>query len=702
MPGSDFRIAVTGSSGDTAPYLVDSGQHAVRASVARGAAVNCSGPPESFWSGPETTFSAGPEGPGTLFARIAAESLVLPAGLLGAPLSSVAVIDTTVRAILESYGGARIDRLFPDVPLGSVDIVVDGETRRVPPLHEIWSIVVSDSVGTSCAIASLDSLDCVGFAELGSEVVLHRTPNDSLFWIDQWSLRNSGQNGGVPGIDTDATTAWDETVGSPDIVVAVVDRGIDRDHPDFVERVVVGDNEGAAEDYHGTSVASVIGAKTHNYLYMAGVDWNCTLMDKKTLGTFPSTFATQVVEAVDGGASVINMSYGWHTLSESLKHAIEYANANNVFVTASSGNENSSLRNIPAVFPDVVAAGGIDRRGLRWVNSPDVGANFGPWISVVGPASEVAVLTRSGFGYGQGTSYAAPFVAGVGSLALAVDQGSRPQWHPTDMKKAIERTATDLLTPGFDEETGWGLANAGALCEYLTSHFVFHDQAVSMQVLDVGPWEDVYLDEPGTWPVDVPSGTYSVQKYTLYGGNNYFDIGHPIDYWIRHEGTEGTLHPGDYYYSGQSDGEFLEVAQDLVVVSTAVYKVRYGPGDNFETWLPCPPDAATVAYTLLYSVEPLADLESTATVRDMQFFASAVRGDLGVWLSSPLDQSAEFVVYDVSGREMYRESRPVLQGVNRVVFDVGRRSRQWSSGVYFVRCAGSVVGRTNAKVVLAP
>jgi subtilisin family serine protease len=257
--------------------------------------------------------------------------------------------------------------------------------------------------------------------------------------------------------------AWDLTIGRDDLVVAVVDSGVDLDHPDLAGRlvqgidIVNGDNLPDDDLGHGTMVAGIVAARTSNGTGVAGVTWRGGLMPVKVLDANgvgnDADIAAGIVWAADHGAAVINLSLGGPGSSRILQTAIDHAVARNVVVVAAAGNEGTSEPNWPAAAVGAVAVGATDGSNNRASFS-----NFGPWLDLMAPGTRIfSTATGVDFPYalGSGTSYSTPIVAGAALLARSADRTATPE----QLAERLRRGARDLGAPGFDSTFGAGLVD---------------------------------------------------------------------------------------------------------------------------------------------------------------------------------------------------------------------------------------------------
>ena len=276
-------------------------------------------------------------------------------------------------------------------------------------------------------------------------------PNDEEF-ADQWGLEKMM----VP-------EAWNITTGSSSVTVAILDTGIDANHPDLSDRMVAGYDvvhgmAGIPEDDHGhgTEMAGIIAAKGQNGTGISGINWNCRVLPVKVLDSngvgSTADVAQGLIYAAEHGAQIINMSFGGTGSSEILNETIQYVHQRNVVLVAAAGNEDTDSPVYPAAYPNVLAVTATGPDDQKWP-----GANFGNHLGLAAPG--VGILTTAfngGYRYGTGTSHAAAMVSGVAALLKAKDA----RYSNTQIERQLQASADDLGAKGRDSIFGAGRVNA--------------------------------------------------------------------------------------------------------------------------------------------------------------------------------------------------------------------------------------------------
>jgi subtilisin family serine protease len=262
-------------------------------------------------------------------------------------------------------------------------------------------------------------------------------PSDPL--ANSWTYRAAG----LPG-------AWDLTTGSPAVVIAVVDSGVDGSHPDLAGAVGAGydlvDDDTTASDGqgHGTAVAGIAAARANNGIGAAGVCWTCRIMPLRVIGPegyAPNARTAAAIDyAVDHGAAVVNISLYGENLNSRLQDAVRRARAAGVVVVAAAGNEGGRIREYPAAYPPVLSVGATGEDGRLTSYS-----SRGDWVKLAAPACAPTTQLGGGFGAGCGTSGATPVVAGIAALL----RSRAPFATVTDIERALASTARPVTGVRF-------------------------------------------------------------------------------------------------------------------------------------------------------------------------------------------------------------------------------------------------------------
>lgn len=275
-------------------------------------------------------------------------------------------------------------------------------------------------------------------------------PNDEFFAPYQWNLTQIF-----------AEIGWDITSGTEDIAIAILDSGVDPEHEDLKERILIGYNafENNAEFHddngHGTHVAGITAATTNNAIGIAGVSWFNPILPVKVLNEDAEGTAFEVASgilwATDHGAKVINMSLGDSFNSKIIYDAIKYAYKNDVVLIAAAGNENEETPMYPAAYEEVIAVSAVDNRRHKAIFS-----NYGDHIDVTAPGEHIpSTFLDNSYVMMSGTSMAAPHVAGLAGLIRSI----KPKLTNCEVADIIRLSASDIGPSGFDPYYGHGEIN---------------------------------------------------------------------------------------------------------------------------------------------------------------------------------------------------------------------------------------------------
>jgi parallel beta-helix repeat protein len=321
---------------------------------------------------------------------------------------------------------------------------------KAPELDRIYKIKLEEGQSAEEAVAEYKRNPDVEYAELNYIVSIDLTPNDSLYPI-QWPLNNTGQmypeSGnynhppGTADCDIDAPEAWDISTGSVEVIIAVIDTGVDYNHRDLQGNMwtdsngchgydfVNSDNYPMDDHGHGTHCAGTIAAKGNNGLDITGVCWNAKIMAVKFLDNTGSGSDDDAVKAlyyaVNKGADVTSNSWGASDFSQTLQDAINYAHSQGVITVAAAGNDNQYyFPHYPASMEHVISVAATNSKDEKSTFS-----NYGAGIDISAPGVDVLSLRATGTSIGtpydtyttiaSGTSMSCPHVAGVIALLLS-------------------------------------------------------------------------------------------------------------------------------------------------------------------------------------------------------------------------------------------------------------------------------------------
>jgi serine protease len=316
------------------------------------------------------------------------------------------------------------------------------------------SVSVYDATSQDQVMAAIEDQAGVKSTERQQRVEYHLTPDDARF-SDMYA----------PQL-VNAPAAWDETLGTEEITVSVIDSGTDYTHSDLEQQFgeLKGKDFGSGDDdpmpegsgtayMHGTHTAGTIGATTNNGTGVAGMS-NCRLLAAKLSGG--ASWTTAVADALqwsaDQGADVVNMSIGVGE-SDTIKSALGYAANNDVLMFASAGNDGSRGVGFPASDDRVVCVSAVDENEELASFS-----QYGPNVEITGPGVDVlSTVPDESYDTASGTSMSSPSVAGVAALAKAV----APDISADQLRAKLKETARDIGLG--EEEQGAGIADAGAL-----------------------------------------------------------------------------------------------------------------------------------------------------------------------------------------------------------------------------------------------
>lgn len=330
--------------------------------------------------------------------------------------------------------GAWLVAFRQDVDDGvAAQVMASAGVRQIGAVDDLGVHVVRVPRGREAALAALARDPRVLSVEHDATASATRLPTDPR-WPRQWGMRKIR-----------APQAWDTTVGRSSAVLAVIDTGVDRYHPDLRGRVLPGwdfhnNDANPADDYgHGTAVAGVAAAAGNNGVGIAGVCWNCRILPVKVLNAngsgSHSNIAAGIVWAVKHGADVINLSIAGPSSTAAMENAIAFARRRGVVLVGAAGNEGSTRKYFPAAHPGVLSVAATDSndRLYGW-------SNRGSWVRLAAPGCALTTKPRRLWSVWCGTSFATPVVAGTAALMKSL----RPRMPRADIERALIRTSVSI------------------------------------------------------------------------------------------------------------------------------------------------------------------------------------------------------------------------------------------------------------------
>lgn len=369
--------------------------------------------------------------------------------------------------------GPVFHRVHEQLRQGRLGIASGDVARRSHELLRFYVLKTERDVQATCAELKADP--AVGHAQPNYIYYPCETPNDPEF-PDQYAHQLIQME-----------DAWDISTGSRDIAVAVLDTGVDVNHPDLRDNVWVNQDEiggngvdddgnGYVDDVygwnfgqdnnditpetdyygsvanHGTLVSGVIAALGNNGQGVCGVNWQCSVMALRLSLDFTTEEAAEGLDyAAANGARVINMSFGGDVFGPEgdlvLKTAIDNAYDQGVLLVASAGNSDTSRANYPAGFPNVMAVASTNGEDTKTGHS-----TFGTWVDIAAPGTDI-VTTDLGGTYlaTAGTSFSSPYVAAVAALVLS----HRPDLTHVQVRAILENTTDEVYYGDVDPNLGY-------------------------------------------------------------------------------------------------------------------------------------------------------------------------------------------------------------------------------------------------------
>jgi thermitase len=374
-------------------------------------------------------------------------------------------------------------------------------------------------------------------------------PNDPR-WSDQYGPRS-----------INADDAWDYEKGNKSVKIAIVDTGIQYDHPDLALNYVSGgydwinNDSDPYDDYgHGTHCAGIAAAVMDNEIGVAGIA-QVSLMSEKVLNEMGVgtdwDVAQGITHAANNSADVISLSLGGEYSAE-MEDACNYAWSRGCVIVAASGNDYRGPIIYPAAYDSVIAVGSINQTEVLSGFS-----NYGAEQELVAPGESILSTIPGGYGYKSGTSMATPHVAGVAALI----KSRYPEFSNEEIRERMRNTTKDLGAQGKDDYYGYGLADAYAALGILDTGGGTYPSLSGTHEGTIKPEQTIIVDKLYTYSC---SGTGGHTEYariwnSSWGGVEEYWNGYTSDWHNIHFNTSFTLVANETYNYTIRTGSYPQI-----------------------------------------------------------------------------------------------------------------------------------------------
>jgi subtilase family protein/HYDIN/CFA65/VesB family protein/fervidolysin-like protein len=382
--------------------------------------------------------------------------LVAPAGVLSAPQDHLHHTDEIIVKFKATASQGDKDAILADLGAAQIKhfVRIQSDHKRITGLSAVE------------AINRYKNHPAIEFIEPNYILTINDFPNDARF-DELWGMYNEGQTGGTAGADISAANAWDVFTGSSDVVIGVIDTGVDYNHPDLAANIFINtgeiadngidddgngfiddvrgwdfendDNDPMDDNGHGSHCSGTIGGVGDNGIGVAGVNWNVSIMPLKFLDASGSGSTDNAISCIEYatmmGVNLTSNSWGGGGFSEAMRQAIADAAAANILFVAAAGNsgtDNDSSPHYPSNYEEenVVSVAATDHND-ELASFSSYGATT---VDLAAPGVDI-LSTMPGNSYGNlsGTSMATPHVSG----ALGLIFGRFPAIDALDAKNLL-------------------------------------------------------------------------------------------------------------------------------------------------------------------------------------------------------------------------------------------------------------------------
>jgi subtilisin family serine protease len=464
--------------------------------------------------------------------------------------------------------------------------------------------------------------------------------NDPLY-DNQWSLKNNGQSGGLIGADIKIEEAWTITEGSPDIRIAIIDGGVDMNHPDLAANIVggfdasgegAGGNVSATDNSHGTACAGIVAAIKDNGLGIAGIAPKCKLLSGRVNFSLPGTTSSQnLADAINwanwqANSDVISCSWKIESpvtaIEQAISSATTYGRAGlGSIVISGTGNQYQSTVKFPASLPNVIAVGATSKSDYKEDYS-----NYGGALDISAPGGFDNIYTTDiagALGYSNddytstfsGTSAATPHISGVAALILSVNRCL--SW--SEVKRILELSAdkvggycynTNAAHPNgtWSNLTGHGRVNAFKAVQYA------HSQVINT-------YSNISGNDQG--PVGFYQWALNTGGCSGLAAANYIVKRHEVNTTVSYPYTQAPyimVNSNGFSPYSPNDGNFWALAANTnetsATLKTYVYEITNILGQSLG-WVPRSPANIRFDFTVLSALQTNFYLQNSSITAGM-------------------------------------------------------------------------------------
>ncbi len=403
----------------------------------------------------------------------------------------------------------KFSRQVSEVEIRQRLLEINAKILNFFPQSRLYHLQLSKTADTLTQITELRSQKGILLAEPNDRIYAQILPDDPDFSM-LWGLQNLGQTLGLSGTDIAIETVWDNFTDGSDVIVAVIDSGVDYEHPDLSDNIWTSpgeipnnamddDGNGYVDDVHGydfvdddgdpmdggehgTHVAGILGAVGNNGIGISGVIWSAKIMPVRFLNSANSGTVSNAILAIEyavtNGAKILNNSWGGGPYNKALLNAILAADAQGVLFFAAAGNQGVNTDQTPFYPASINAPNLLSVASIDDKNTLSTFSNYGKLtVDLAAPGTAIfSTKPNDTYGYISGTSMATPHASGVAALLWSqfpqlnhrqirnlLLQGVEPEDYLADITVMGGRLNAELaLAVATDPDNQAPLANAGS------------------------------------------------------------------------------------------------------------------------------------------------------------------------------------------------------------------------------------------------